>query len=341
MYRYRTHTCGELTSQGVGTSVRLSGWLHNRRDLGGLLFLDLRDYYSIVQLLVRPDSEWMEQLAHLPEETVLRIDGRVTLRRSENPKTALMTGGIEVEVDQTEVLGPAVELPFSVFPEEHVSEDKRLTYRFHLAAAGIGGLVITDGDTVEVSNLTRQTLFQESDVGRRRADAEAERLRARRADLDIETIAWRLDGPDLAAALASRSDPVLLSADRPADVHSWGNAACMAFPHPLKDRGGWKRTPRVLDWAYENFIVDDRFDESACTKVREDRYGNIHVRDVTTYHRTVSTYINTVFESGLRILKVVEPTPTSDIAEREPVIDDKSGRIPYFLGIVARKDQDA
>lgn len=76
----------------------------------------------------------------------------------------------------------------------------------HLAAAGIGGLFITDGDTVELSNLTRQTLFQERDVGRRKVDAAAERLRALRADLDIETIARRFDGPDLAAAVASRSD---------------------------------------------------------------------------------------------------------------------------------------
>ncbi|MGH3906067.1 MAG: OB-fold nucleic acid binding domain-containing protein [Pseudonocardiaceae bacterium] len=71
MHRYRTHTCGELTSHDVGTPVRLSGWLHNRRDLGGLLFLDLRDHYGIVQLVVRPGSERMEQLAHLPKETVL------------------------------------------------------------------------------------------------------------------------------------------------------------------------------------------------------------------------------------------------------------------------------
>lgn len=120
-----------------------------------------------------------------------------------------------------------------------------------------------------------------------------------------------------------------------------GGTLVLSVPHPLKDRGGWKKTPRVLDWAYEGFTVDDYFDESACTKVREDRYGDVRVRDVTTYHRTVSTYINTVLESSLRILKVVEPAPTADIASREPIIYDKSSRIPYFLLIVARKDQDA
>ncbi len=130
MHRYRTHTCGELTAKEVGTSIRLSGWLHNRRDLGGLLFLDLRDHYGIAQLVVRPGSEWMEQLAHLPRETVLRIDGRVSPRRTENINPVLATGDIEVEVDHVEVLGPAAELPFSVVPEEYVSEDKRLAHRF-------------------------------------------------------------------------------------------------------------------------------------------------------------------------------------------------------------------
>ncbi|MGH3774794.1 MAG: ThiF family adenylyltransferase [Pseudonocardiaceae bacterium] len=474
----------------------------------------------------------------------------------------------------------------------------------HLAAAGIGRLVITDGDTVELSNLTRQTLFQEEDVGRHKVNVAAERLRALRSDLDIEIIARRFDGPDLAEAVASRSDLVLVSADRPAEVHSWANAACVAsgqpfstagyieghgcigpllsvpdtpcfeciriaaealaeqpldpasvqasrielnpawqapsygplnamvasvqaneairwilgmktatvgrrllidsrtyettwedfevsdncdvcgrqssvgtmwddiagqyederelhsfnaillddlihtllppldgrtvadvgagsgqittsmvkrgaivhayepqsamrlllnqrlasngtpaqvlpcgidgladkigaydvvcclnvldhvpdllgamrtlstalrpggtlvlsVPHPFKDRGGWRKTPRALDWAYAHFIVDNYFDEGTCTKVREDRYGNVRVRDVTSYHRTASTYLNTVLESGLRVTRVVEPAPASEIAEREPVIYDKASRIPYFLVIEARRDQYA
>lgn len=469
----------------------------------------------------------------------------------------------------------------------------------HLAAAGIGRLVITDGDTVELSNLTRQTLFRENDVGRYKV---VTRLRALRSDLEVEIITRRFDGPDLAKAVASHSDLVLVSADRPAEVHSWANTACVAagrpfstagyieghgcvgplisvpdtpcfecirlaadalsdqlvdpesvqasrielnpgwqapsygplnamvasvqaneairsilgmktatvgrrllidsrtyeitwedfditdhcnvyerqasirrvwddiagqykdereqhsfnavlldnlvhtllpsvagrtvadvgagsgqittslvqrgaivhayepqsamrrllnqrlandgisaqvvpcgiegladkagaydvvccinvvdhvrdlswairtlsealcaggtlvlsVPHPLKDRGGWRKTPRVLDWAYEHFIVDDYFDEGSCTKVREDRYGNVRVRDVASYHRTISTYINTVLESGLRVSGVVEPAPDSEIAEHEPVIHEKASRIPYFLVIVARRDQ--
>ncbi|MEK8171719.1 OB-fold nucleic acid binding domain-containing protein [Streptomyces sp. M19] len=56
MHRYRSHTCGELRSSDVGTDVRLSGWLHNRRDLGGILFIDLRDHYGLVQLVARPGT---------------------------------------------------------------------------------------------------------------------------------------------------------------------------------------------------------------------------------------------------------------------------------------------
>ncbi|MGH8952394.1 MAG: class I SAM-dependent methyltransferase [Acidimicrobiia bacterium] len=120
-----------------------------------------------------------------------------------------------------------------------------------------------------------------------------------------------------------------------------GGTLILSVPHPFKDRGGWKKTPRVLDWAYEHFVVDDYFNEGVCTKVREDRYGNVRVRDVVTYHRTVSTYINAILDSGLRVVSVVEPTPALDIAEQEPVIFDKSSRIPYFLIIVGRSDQDA
>ncbi|MBT8226479.1 MAG: aspartate--tRNA ligase [Dactylosporangium sp.] len=130
MHRYRTHTCGQLTRQNVGQEVRLSGWLHNRRNLGGLLFVDLRDHYGLVQLVARPGSPVLEQLAKTPKETVIRVDGRVVARQGENVNPNLPTGEIEVEVAEAEVLGTCGELPFTVFPEEAVSEERRLTYRF-------------------------------------------------------------------------------------------------------------------------------------------------------------------------------------------------------------------
>jgi Aspartyl-tRNA synthetase len=130
MSRYRSHTCGELRVADVDTDVRLSGWLHNRRDLGGVIFIDLRDNYGVVQLVVRSDSAAYEPLSSLPKETVLRADGRVLRRAAENINEELPTGEIEVQVTEIEVLGTCDPLPFSVFPEEKVNEETRLTYRF-------------------------------------------------------------------------------------------------------------------------------------------------------------------------------------------------------------------
>ena len=126
--RMRTHTCGELNADRVGEDVALTGWVHNRRDLGGVLFLDLRDHYGITQILVR--SELDLDLAHVPKETVLRIEGSVLARSPETVNPAIETGEIEVEARQAEVLGPAEPLPFTVFPEEDAPEESRLQYRF-------------------------------------------------------------------------------------------------------------------------------------------------------------------------------------------------------------------
>ncbi|MGI5349962.1 aspartate--tRNA ligase [Streptomyces sp. CA-250714] len=131
MHRYRSHTCGELRATDVGTDVRLSGWLHNRRNLGGILFIDLRDHYGIVQLVVRDESsEINHQLSSLAKESVVRIDGKVTARGEENVNPELPTGEIEVEVAQVEVLGGAEQIPFTINAEDGVNEERRLEYRF-------------------------------------------------------------------------------------------------------------------------------------------------------------------------------------------------------------------
>ena len=134
MHRYRSHTCGELRSADIGKDVRLSGWLHNRRNLGGILFVDLRDHYGIVQLVVHPESpgaqQVNEQLSSLSKETVLRVDGRVVGRGAENVNPELPTGEIEVEVTEVEVLGAAEQLPFTINTEDGVNEERRLEYRF-------------------------------------------------------------------------------------------------------------------------------------------------------------------------------------------------------------------
>ncbi|WP_434592818.1 aspartate--tRNA ligase [Streptomyces sp. A5-4] len=130
MHRYRSHTCGELRASDVGADVRLSGWLHNRRDLGGILFIDLRDHYGLVQLVARPGTPANEALSSITKETVVRIDGKVSARGADNVNAELGTGDIEVEVTEVEVLGAAAPLPFTINAEDGVNEERRLEYRF-------------------------------------------------------------------------------------------------------------------------------------------------------------------------------------------------------------------
>ncbi|MFF8843305.1 aspartate--tRNA ligase [Streptomyces sp. NPDC015127] len=130
MHRYRSHTCGELRASDVNADVRLSGWLHNRRDLGGILFIDLRDHYGITQLVARPGTEAYEALDKVNKESVVRVDGKVVSRGAENVNPDLPTGEIEVEVSAVELLGAAQQLPFQINTDDGVGEERRLEYRF-------------------------------------------------------------------------------------------------------------------------------------------------------------------------------------------------------------------
>ncbi|MFE5597986.1 aspartate--tRNA ligase [Streptomyces coelicoflavus] len=130
MHRYRSHTCGELRSSDVGTDVRLSGWLHNRRDLGGILFIDLRDHHGITQLVARPGTEAYDALDKLTKESTVRVDGKVVSRGADNINPDLPTGEVEVEVGEVELLGAAQPLPFTINTEDGVNEERRLEYRF-------------------------------------------------------------------------------------------------------------------------------------------------------------------------------------------------------------------
>jgi aspartyl-tRNA synthetase len=124
----RTHTCGELRTEHVGERVTLAGWLHNRRDLGGVAFVDLRDHYGITQVVVRAGLD--PDPASLPKETVLRITGEVLARERGTVNRELATGEVELQAAEVEILGPAEPLPFNVFPEEESPEETRLRYRF-------------------------------------------------------------------------------------------------------------------------------------------------------------------------------------------------------------------
>ncbi|HBM72672.1 MAG TPA: aspartate--tRNA ligase, partial [Erythrobacter sp.] len=96
MHAYRTHTCAQLTKDNVGETVRLSGWVHNKRDHGGVLFVDLRDHYGITQIVADEDSEALPILDKMKLESVVTIDGVVKARDGAAVNANLPTGEIEV-----------------------------------------------------------------------------------------------------------------------------------------------------------------------------------------------------------------------------------------------------
>src|SRR5205809_4447597 len=130
MHRYRTHTCGALRASDIGKEVRLSGWCHRIRDHGGVLFIDLRDHYGIIQVVADPDSPAFKTAETLGSESVIRIDGKVRQRPTGTENPELPSGAVEVYIREIEVLGPAAELPMPVFGDQEYPEEIRLKYRF-------------------------------------------------------------------------------------------------------------------------------------------------------------------------------------------------------------------
>jgi aspartyl-tRNA synthetase len=130
MHRYRSHTCAALRKSDVGSTVRISGWVHRVRDHGGLLFIDLRDHYGMTQIVADPDSPAFKQAETVRGEWVIRIDGLVKARTEDTVNKAMPTGEIELYAQEIEILSAAKELPLPVFGEPEYPEDVRLKYRF-------------------------------------------------------------------------------------------------------------------------------------------------------------------------------------------------------------------
>ena len=130
MHAYRTHNCAQLRESHVGDTVRLSGWVHRKRDHGGVLFIDLRDHYGITQIVADEDSEALGLLDSLKSESVITIDGVVKARSQETRNANLPTGDIEVFAKSATVQSMAEELPLPVAGEQEYPEDIRLKYRF-------------------------------------------------------------------------------------------------------------------------------------------------------------------------------------------------------------------
>ncbi len=130
MHAYRTHTCGELRKAQVGETARLSGWIHRKRDHGGLLFVDLRDHYGLTQVVLEPDNPNFETLERLRVESVVQVTGEVVGRSSETVNANLPTGEVELRVVDLSIHSEAQELPLPVFGEPDWSEEVRLKHRY-------------------------------------------------------------------------------------------------------------------------------------------------------------------------------------------------------------------
>ena len=130
MHAYRSHTCAALTADDAGQTVRLSGWVHRKRDHGGVLFVDLRDHYGVTQIVADSDSPALALLEGVRVESVVTIDGEVKRRSEATVNGALATGEIEVYARTATVQSAAAELPMPVFGDAEYPEEIRLRNRY-------------------------------------------------------------------------------------------------------------------------------------------------------------------------------------------------------------------
>ena len=130
MNKYRTHNCSELNEKNIGITIKLSGWIHRKRDHGNLLFIDIRDHFGITQCVIENKDKNFKVLEKLRPESVILVEGKVVKRSKETVNKDLKTGVIEIKIENIEVLSEAKELPLPVFGEQDYPEETRLKYRF-------------------------------------------------------------------------------------------------------------------------------------------------------------------------------------------------------------------
>lgn len=130
MHPYRTHRCNELRETHVGERIRLSGWIHNKRDHGDLIFVDLRDHFGLTQCVFEAGAEAFSLIEKTRVESVITLDGVVVKREEGTANKDLPTGAIEVKVESVKVESEAKVLPFQISVDEHTNEELRLKHRF-------------------------------------------------------------------------------------------------------------------------------------------------------------------------------------------------------------------
>src|SRR3990167_2515840 len=127
---YRSHTCGDLRVKDTKETVRLSGWVHRKRDHGQLLFIDLRDHYGMTQCVIDVDNPHFKEAEDVKLESVITIDGRVVKRTEDTVNSEMPTGEIEVSIEKLAVQSKADMLPLQVNSNAEFPEETRLKYRF-------------------------------------------------------------------------------------------------------------------------------------------------------------------------------------------------------------------
>ncbi|HJO92094.1 MAG TPA: aspartate--tRNA ligase [Victivallales bacterium] len=129
-HKYRTHYCGKVGESDIDHKIKVSGWIHSVRDHGGIIFIDLRDYTGIVQIVIDPKKDFYRELEHWRLETVICFDGTVIPRTEETVNPKLSTGSIELVAEEMEILGEADVIPFQIAKDDNAPENLRLKYRF-------------------------------------------------------------------------------------------------------------------------------------------------------------------------------------------------------------------
>jgi aspartyl-tRNA synthetase len=130
LHKYRSHTCSQLNTQDAGKKVKLSGWIHRKRDHGNLLFFDLRDHYGLTQCVIQNNSNFFKEVEKIKPESVVCVSGVVVKRSKDTINKDLLTGEIEITVSEFTVLSAAKDLPMPIFGEQNYPEETRLKYRF-------------------------------------------------------------------------------------------------------------------------------------------------------------------------------------------------------------------
>ena len=130
MHKYRTHNCSEITKKNAGNTVKLSGWIHRKRDHGNLLFFDLRDHFGLTQCVIDNSSKFFKEVEKIKPESVVCVSGEVVNRSKDTINKELSTGEVEIKVSSFEILSESKELPMPVFGEQDYPEEIRLKYRF-------------------------------------------------------------------------------------------------------------------------------------------------------------------------------------------------------------------